>query len=229
MTMKSPLMRTGIVLAALMFAATALAYAMKPTKRLADLGPKIELETLVPHSFSGWTEVETKTAQIVDPGTQEMLNMIYSQMVSRTYINSEGYRIMLSLAYGGDQSRDLQVHRPEVCYAAQGFRVSDQTKTVLGVASHSLPVMQLVATAGGRIEPITYWIRVGDKLARGNIELGLSRLSYGIRGQIADGLLVRVSSIDRDQQRAYRQQERFINDLIGAIPQSERKALIGKL
>lgn len=218
----------NIILLVLMLATSALAVAMRPTQKISELGPKVELETLVPRSFSGWTEVETTTAQIVDPGAQEMLNMIYSQMVSRTYIDSDGYRIMLSLAYGGDQSRDMQVHRPEVCYAAQGFRVGDQTKTGLNVQSRSLPVMQLVATAGSRIEPITYWIRVGDKLARGNIELGLSRISYGMRGQIADGLLVRVSSIDRDLPHAYKQQERFINDLIGAIPEGERKALIGK-
>ena len=226
--MKS-LIRTGILLAVLMFAATALAVILRPTHKIADQEGAVDLKTLVPHRFSGWTEVETATAQVVDPGMQEMLDTIYSQMVSRTYVNAEGYRIMLSLAYGGDQSRDMQVHRPEVCYAAQGFRVSDQTKTGLSVASRPLPVMQLVATAGGRTEPITYWIRVGDKLARGNIELGLSRLSYGIRGQIADGLLVRVSSIDQDLPRAYKQQERFINDLIGAIPEGDRKALIGKL
>lgn len=221
-------LRNGILLL-LMLATSALAVAMRPTQKISELGPKVELETLVPHSFSGWTEVESTTAQIVDPGTQEMLNTIYSQMVSRTYVDSDGYRIMLSLAYGGDQSRDMQVHRPEVCYSSQGFRVGDQTKTGLRVQARSLPVMQLVATAGSRIEPITYWIRVGDKLARGNIELGLSRISYGIRGQIADGLLVRVSSIDRDLPHAYKQQERFINDLIGAIPEGERKALIGKL
>ena len=221
-------LRNSIVLM-LMLATSALAVALRPTQKIAEQGAKVELEALVPHGFSGWTEVETTTAQIVDPGTQEMLNTIYSQMVSRTYINSDGYRIMLSLAYGGDQSRDMQVHRPEVCYSAQGFRVGDQTKAALGVQSHTLPVMQLVATAGARIEPITYWIRVGDKLARGNIELGLARISYGLRGQIADGLLVRVSSIDRDLPNAYKRQERFINDLIGAIPEGERKALIGKI
>lgn len=221
-------LRNSIVLV-LMLATSALAVSMRPTQKIADLGPKVDLETLVPRNFAGWTEVKSSTAQIVDPGTQEMLDQIYSQMVSRTYINPNGYRIMLSLAYGGDQSRDMQVHRPEVCYSAQGFRVGDQKKTGLSVESRSLPVMQLVATVGTRIEPITYWIRVGDKLARGNIELGLSRVSYGIRGQIADGLLVRVSSIDGDLPHAYLQQEQFIKDLIGAIPAGDRKALIGKL
>lgn len=222
------LFKNGILFG-LMIATSALALAMRPTQKLADLGPKVELEALVPHTFADWREEKTATAQIVDPGTQEMLNMIYSQMVSRTYVNHDGYRIMLSLAYGGDQSRDMQVHRPEVCYSAQGFRVGDQTKTDLGVQSRALPVMQLVATAGARIEPITYWIRVGDKLARGNVELGLSRISYGVRGQIADGLLVRVSSIDRDTPHAYLQQEKFIKDLIAAIPENDRQDLIGRL
>mgnify|MGYP000496771242 CR=1 FL=1 len=53
---------------------------------------------------------------------QEMLARLYSQVVSRVYLDSTtGKTVMLSLAYGEEQNKQSQVHLPEVCYPAQGF------------------------------------------------------------------------------------------------------------
>ncbi|HRE19094.1 MAG TPA: EpsI family protein, partial [Rhodocyclaceae bacterium] len=90
-----------------------------------------------------------------------------------------------------------------------------------------IPAMRLETHLTTRSEPVTYWIRVGSKLVRGNIELGLARVSYGVQGEIADGLLFRVSSIDSDASNAYRQQEKFIEDLIAAMPPEDRSAVLG--
>ena len=117
---------------------------------------------------------------------------------------------MLSIAYGGEQSRTLQVHRPEVCYVAQGFRVSDMRKDdlQLGGARH-VPVMRLVGQLGQRREPITYWVRFGHDVVRGNLEQGVSRLRHGLKGEIPDGLLFRVSTLSDNYESAYRAQDRF--------------------
>jgi Protein of unknown function (DUF3485) len=40
---------------------------------------------------------------------------------------------------------------------------------------------------------------------------------YGLRGQIPDGLLFRVSSINTDSAASFRLQERFLSDLAGSM------------
>jgi EpsI family protein len=217
----------SVILMALMLMSCAVAFAIRPMVKYADHNSPIQLEEIIPETFGDWKEVKANNLQIINPQQQEIIDELYSQTLSKTYVNSAGYRIMLSIAYGGDQTRDLQVHRPEVCYAAQGFSVSGAQKLSLQVAGGEIPAMRLEAQLGNRKEPITYWIRIGDKLARGNIEQGLARLSYGMQGFIADGLLFRVSSIDGDSPNAYLQQEKFVAALLAAMSDQNKPALLG--
>jgi hypothetical protein len=46
-------------------------------------------------------------------------------------------------------------------------------------------------------------------------------------GQIPDGLLFRVSSIDKDAKRAFEMQQRFVDDLLRAVPADTRRQLSG--
>ncbi|MEO7368289.1 MAG: exosortase C-terminal domain/associated protein EpsI, partial [Gemmatimonadaceae bacterium] len=103
-----------------MFAATVDAVIARPTLRAADEEPPISLEQMIPKEFGDWREEPQRYQQVVNPQTQELLDKLYSQILSRTYVNSAGYRIMLSLAYGTNQRGSLQAHKPEVCYPAQG-------------------------------------------------------------------------------------------------------------
>jgi EpsI family protein len=134
---------------------------------------------------------------------------------------------MLSIAYGDDQRRALQIHRPEVCYAAGGFRILMQDKTQIRTMDSLIPVMHLVAKQDNRLEPITYWVRIGKTLVRGNIEQGLARLHYRFNGYIADGLLFRVSSIDTTPSRAFEIQDQFVTDLKAALPEERRWTIFG--
>lgn len=211
----------------LMLACAGASVAIRPTSRLADMKPAIALANIVPEKFGDWSEIKDGVQQIVLPEELKTLSELYSQTLSKIYVDSHGYQVMLSVAYGGDQSRDLAVHRPEVCYAAHGFQLSNQEKTQLNIGSMSVPVMRMQAELGSRHEPVMYWIRVGDKLVRGNLELGFARLAYGIKGQIADGLLFRVSSIDTDSQTAFSRQEQFVRELNMAMSQAGRAALFG--
>ena len=134
---------------------------------------------------------------------------------------------MLSLAYGANQSRALQLHKPEVCYAAQGFSVSGVLKSNVSIAGLSIPVMQLVGQQGARVEPITYWMRIGDDLARGWYEQNKVRVLYGLEGKIPDGILVRISNISKDMPQSYGLHARFVTDLYANMPAQARAVLIG--
>lgn len=219
----------NLLLMLLMLMSAGLAFSIRPTTKIADQKAAVNLEKVIPESFGDWQELKQNYSQIVNPQQQLVIDEIYSQTLSKTYVNSAGYRIMLSIAYGGDQSRDMQVHRPEVCYAAQGFQISGAEKVSIRLIGELLPAMRLEARLGSRIEPITYWVRIGDKVVRGNLEQGFARLSYGLKGFVADGLLFRVSSIDSESPNAYLNHDKFINDLMKSVLDADKPALLGQL
>lgn len=208
-------------------AAFATAHVWRPTRHLADMRPKVDLEALFPKTFGDWRVDERMPVQLIAPDQAAILNKIYNQTLSRNYINGEGERVMLSVAYGGDQSDGTRAHRPEVCYPAQGFQVLTSSRGTLSTPDVHLPVRQLVARLGGRNEPITYWTVVGRRVALSGTEQKLAQLAYSTRGVIPDGMLVRVSTIDPDAARAFEVQGRFLRALAGAIPSSMRPFVFG--
>ena len=189
----------------------------------------INLETIIPREFDRWKIDLTTAAVVVNPDDKSLLNKIYNQTISRTYINNVGEQVMLSIAYGRDQSSDLHVHRPEICYATSGFDISDMTKTFVDTSIGRIPVMHLVAKQGNRNEPITYWIRVGDSLTRGWFEQKLTAMTYGLTGKTPDGLLLRVSTISNNEQESYRVQQAFLAALLPAVRSEDRYWLVGRL
>lgn len=219
--------RIALLLAALMFTASVGAILAKPSTKLADTRPEISLESMVPKQFGEWREEPLRQVQMVNPQTQELLDRLYSQILSRVYVNAGGYRIMLSLAYGSDQRGSLQAHKPEVCYPAQGFTLQKNDAGVLDTAFGTIPVRRLYTTMGPREEPLTYWFTVGDKAVQGTTQKRLMDLRYGLTGRIPDGMLFRVSSIDRDEPRAYQLQAQFVNQLLQTVSPAERKRLSG--
>ena len=225
--MSSSGMRTSLVLLIAMLAAAGLTIAATPYQRMADVGPKVDLDTMVPETFGEWTIDNTIVPVLVAPEVQQKLDKIYNQTLARTYVNRSGERVMLSIAYGGDQSDAMRAHRPEVCYTAQGFHIArtalDQLVTEYGV----LPVKRLVAIAGRRNEPITYWMVVGEHIAHDSLSQKLAQLRYGLTGTIPDGILVRVSTIDRNNDRAFEIQDRFVKGLLDVMPSNQRLRLSG--
>ena len=221
-------MTVAMVAMVLMLGSAVASKALAPTQRMAARYVDVSLEKLIPREFSGWRIDDSIIPLAPDPTTTAELASLYSQTLMRTYVNASGQRVMLALAYGGDQSRELQVHRPEVCYAAQGFQVKDAAKVNLKSSFGEVPAMQLVASRSGRIEPITYWVRMGDELVRGNLEQGIARVRYGLAGSIPDGLLVRVSTLGDDTSAQYELQQTFVQAMLGAVTPAARKYLVGR-
>ena len=217
----------NFLLLALMLAASGMAMALRPTHKIADQGPKVDLETMIPRAFGEWREEQQASAQIVDPQQKELIDKIYSQTLSRSYINDKGYRIMLSIAYGGDQSDSMQVHRPEVCYPAQGFSLQGKQAGSLAIGSGSIPVTRILTTLGQRSEPVTYWITIGEQVVQGGVNKKLIEMGYGLTGKIPDGMLVRVSSIDGDDANAFKFHRAFAEQLLGAVEPGVRLRLSG--
>jgi len=218
---------SSLLLGVAMAVASALSIALTPSPKAVPAQPAFSLETMIPARFATWRIDPHIIPLTPNPEQQGVLEKIYDQTLSRTYVDAAGRRVMLSIAYGGDQSKALQLHLPEVCYVAQGFELvrdgSDRLATRYGV----LPVQRLVARQQERNEPITYWITIGEHATRSGIEQKLRRLAYGLSGEIPDGMLVRVSSISNDEPAAWRVQDRFIAELLAALGAPDRTRLIG--
>lgn len=217
----------AVVAAMLMTSAAALAFVLKPTRHMVDSQSLAKLEDIIPREFGEWREEPAMNRGVVNPQTEEFLKSIYDETLSRTYVSPRGERIMLSLAFGADQSKATQVHRPEVCYPAQGFQIRSSEKFSLSLSDGQLPAMKLVAVAQQRIEPITYWIVVGDLVVRGSIEQKLAIVKHGMNGVVPHGLLFRVSSIGGDVTRQFDVQEKFINSLYDSLDSKQRGRLYG--
>ncbi|MDR7376904.1 EpsI family protein [Rhodoferax ferrireducens] len=216
------MMRPGpaasIFLLSLMLATAGIAWALTPTIFLADQLAPLQLRSAVPAAFGDWRELPFEASQIVDPSSEQLINAIYTETLTRTYINSKGYRVMLSIAYGRDQRDSLQLHQPEACYPAQGFKLLNKQASELHLAGRTITGTRLDTQLGNRREPVTYWTMVGDKVFKDGLHKKLVEMQYGTKGYIPDGMLVRVSSIDENITHAYLLQEQFSADMVQSLP-----------
>lgn len=188
----------------------------------------VGLEQMIPKQFGDWRTLDAQGQGVVSADLQAELDKYYSELLSRTYVNSRGDRIMLSLAYGADQSKSLQVHKPEICYAAQGFKILSHQSGVVSAAGTAIPATRLDTQMGTRREPITYWIRFGDEVVSNWYEQNRARILTGLRGHIPDGILVRVSNIDGDVSRSYGVHDQFLKDLLSSVGPEGRHMLVGE-
>lgn len=223
--MKFPIKHLLLLL--LMVCTAALASVMRPTGKLSDQLPPMDLENMVPRQFGQWRELTNVAMQVVNPEQQEVIDTIYSQTLSRIYMHNSGYRVMLAVAYGNDQSDQLQLHKPEICYPAQGFVLDNTVEGRLNLADKSIPVTQLLTHLGQRNEPVTYWTMVGDQVAGRGFSKKLIELGYSLNGTVPDGMLVRVSSVDREPDRAFQLQADFAAAMVAAIAPEHRPRFAG--
>jgi EpsI family protein len=217
----------ALTLAAIMCVVSAAGIAARPGHKASERGESMSLEAVVPKDFGDWRQLPEQGSQIVNPETKELLDKLYSQVLARTYADKSGYRIMLSMAYGDDQRGGLQAHRPEVCYPAQGFQLGQIEEGVLPTPFGSIDVRRLTTRLGARNEPVTYWLTVGDQIVQSRFDKRMAEIRLGLTGQIPDGLLFRVSSIDIDATHAFKMQQKFVADMMVAVPGHARKQLSG--
>jgi EpsI family protein len=196
------------------------------SKPSAAKAASLNIESAIPRQFDGW-KVDPKVIPIKPtPDAQAKLDQIYDQLVNRTYMRADK-QIMLSIAYGSQQTDKLKAHRQEVCYAAQGFRISHLSKDNILVRERSVPVTRFLAVLGQRKEPVSYWFTMGNRVVDSRIERLITQVRHGFLGEIPDGLLVRISSIGSNLTDAYEAHSEFANALLTAIEPVNQSRFIG--
>lgn len=215
-------------LATLLVGTAFAAAALQPQSHTHGADDLLKLDALIPEQFAGWQALPKAKPLIVDPRVSAQVEATYAETMERVYRHADGKMVMLSIAYGERQLDDsLQAHRPEYCYRAQGFTIEDSHNTAVQTVKGALPVRRLLTRRGQRVEPVTYWLTVGQRAVLPGLGRQLAQLSYGLRGEIPDGLLVRISSLDVTPGLAWPVHERFIADLFQALPRAELKRISG--
>lgn len=202
---------------------------LRPRRRVR-LFPTGTLEDIVPRRFGTWTELPG--GNIITPVTPNSLSdRLYSGTISRLYVEPgvSNRAIMLLVAYGGEQSDMLQLHRPETCYPAVGLEITSRQLGAIALpGGQTLPATRLTAGTVNRHESIIYWTRLGEEFPRSGSEQRRDRLKTAMQGVIGDGILVRASTVSSGSaSEDFAYVERFLHDFVGALPQGARPGFIG--
>lgn len=222
------LRRRDLILGLPLVAAAGGALALTPRKTL-NLRGEHKLEDMVPLEFDGWS-VRPSNAVILPKAEEGSLAAtLYGEQVSRLYVGEGRMPVMLVIAYGETQSDALQLHRPEVCYTAFGFMIENSRRRDIPIGPQvELPARQLVAVSDQRVEPILYWSRIGDFLPTSGNEQRTMKLRTELQGYVADGVLVRLSTVGAPDESTFETLDRFARSMLEATPAEGLPALIGR-
>lgn len=220
--------RRELLLGLPLIAAAGGAALLKPRKQLNLLGDG-KLEDMVPLDIGGWHVTPSNAVILPEAAEGSLADQLYNQTVSRLYLSDEDLPVMLVIAYGNTQSDQLQLHRPEVCYTAFGFQISRSERADVPLrAGGVLPARELVATTNDRVEPILYWTRIGDYLpTSGNAQRYL-KLRTEMSGFVADGVLVRISTVAQPTPEAFAALQKFADAMLDATDPAGLPALVGR-
>lgn len=230
--------RSSLAVFLLMLLAAAAAWMLTPRAPPVPSGadPLPRLEVAVPLVIGEWQLVPSLQEQVdlaVDGDGERLISQPYDQTLLRTYQNARGEQILLAVAYTRQQSQEVKVHRPEVCYTAVGFEVLSLAPTrLMNVAAAGTPPvdgMRMVARSVHHTEAVSYWIRMGSIYSQNAVDTRLHLLAEGLQGRLRDGALVRASRVIADPAEApatYPQVEGFLAAFAAALTPEARALLL---
>jgi EpsI family protein len=155
---------------------------------------KIEPGTLaqLPSNLDGWSgrELPLEQAIIKRTDTDDHLSRIYNR--TRT-----GDSIVLFVGYGV-RARDLQPHRPDICYVSAGWTLADTEVVDVDIDQQtSIPCKAYFFNRGGldqrRMVVVAYYVVDGEfcpdvSLLRSRVWSGAGGVKYVMQVQVASGV-----------------------------------------
>ena len=225
-TSSSPMLnRRTMVLGAALLGVGGAAMARQP-KPAASPVLKDALERLVPTQVGGWSYHDA--SGIVLPPPDALSDSLYSGLVTRSYVSADKAPIMLLVAYSNVQDGMLQVHRPEVCYPAGGYRLSPtRVMQVPTAAGAVIPANSFSADGISRTEQVLYWTRIGSFFPTSWLDQRIAVVRANLAGVIPDGALVRISTLAPDMASAQADLMAFAAQLVKVAPPAGRRLMLG--
>lgn len=225
MSTRNSMLRHVVCLVLLILATAALGWGLRPTLKVSQHRINM-LDQGVPHSFAEWVTTPSPLAQadltVAGNAGQRTNANPYDEVVTRTYVNTQGQHVMLAIAYAAEQRQEVKIHRPDLCYPAQGFQQTSWAQEPLsGIRGAHGPItaVKLVVQRRDRTEAVLYWLRTGSNYGQRMWDGRMEILKEGLQGRIPDGVLVRASRIIRlpdEAPQAFSDLERFLTQLTAA-------------
>src|ERR1700722_5799774 len=134
-----------ILAAAAILGVAVLAQVLTPHTLMARTAAAPSLDSVIPKQFGTWKLIpELSPVAPADPEgyvqPDPYAKKIYSQEVGRGYTDGHGNVVMLMVAYGPVQNFRLKAHRPEMCYTAAGFRISERVGGTVSYRNDAPPI-----------------------------------------------------------------------------------------
>jgi EpsI family protein len=217
------LSRREVVAGLAMLAAGGVAAARKPDIKIDYLGNH-KLDQILPAQIGRWKFVST--SGLVVPPKDQLALAIYSQTLTRVYTDGRSL-IMLLVAYSASETGFLQVHRPEFCYTAAGFQLSDFAHHDVQMnREKSFRVNTLSAMREDGGEKLLYWTRIGNHIPLSWAEQKIVFAEDNLRRLIPDAALVRVSTPLPDEGGALANLDEFVREMVAATAPAFRRVLV---
>jgi EpsI family protein len=218
--------RRNIVLGSALLGVAAAAYARMPQPHV----PKLEkdgLDKRIPKQIGPWTFATA--SGIVMPPPDELSDRLYSHTLTRYYYADNAAPIALLIAYSNVQDGLLQLHRPEICYPASGYKLTETQVSPLDLGrGSSIPVRTFTADGVSRNEKVLYWTRLGEDIPTSWAAQRWAVAKANLEGNIPDGILVRVSTESSDTlERSMQTLTSFSRMMLASVTPDVRKLLIG--
>ena len=189
--------------------------------------PALGLQRLIPEQAGRWRSVGT--GGVIVPERGDLSRETYDQVLTRIYVAEALPPVMMLIAYGGSQSGNMQLHRPEACYPAAGFTLGSAEDVVLdGLSARPIDAQLIEARSRSRIEQILYWTRIGARFPRTAWAQRLAVVEDNLKGEVPDGVLVRVSTLDQPLRAALPLLTEFMRELVVHASAPARELLVGK-
>ena len=215
--------RREIVAGLAMLTAAGVAAARRPDVQIDYMG-RHKLDEIVPVNIGRWKFV-TASGLVTAPPDQ-LQRAVYSQLLTRVYYDGEA-PIWLLLAYSANQTGFLQVHRPEFCYTAAGYSLSDFGHHRIAIEpSSGFTTNSLTATRDDQIEKLIYWTRIGNHIPLSWTQQKLAVAGDNLRRLIPDAALIRISTTGEDEPAALRRLDEFAQAMITSVAPPLRRVFI---
>ena len=227
--------RKHYILLALMLLVTYLGFALTPKLNFVEIEEGQKFINSVPKAFGDWKEIPSNQLQmdlVPQEDGERTTDNPYDDVLMRTYENSSGQRVQLALAYGKSMRQEVKIHRPELCYYAQGFEVKSLLSNDFGIVSmNHQPIIgkNMLAVNQNYQEAVSYWIRIGEMYSQSPWQTRFYIIKRGLVGDVVDGVLVRASVVlspSKSVDDAYQLNKVFLQALATHIGQQSKMVLL---
>jgi len=142
----------------------------------------------IPYTFDGWHGVEASFEPVYgsDPADSSFL---------RVYSNDGQPPVMVYVGFYGDLAAILDVHTPELCYPAQGWKISPIRRLQSGSFRGALiTAKEIVADKYGAKRLVMWWYLSGSKPIETRIRYVYAMLVLSAFTGRTDGSMVRLET-----------------------------------